>query len=401
MQRDTHNRAAGARRAPGMSWASPWVVSVAVAALLVSVAVAVGALRSPGDSPAASGSGTDPASSVPVTAVVAASAPASEGAGGALYGVTAGATDSTRAVTDTLVDVREHASLTVEVPDVVGMSLDSARVVLDAVRLSLMAQRAAGASTEPDGSLRISSQEPAAGTLVGPEASVAVTLEPKKASAKRSPEKRQGGGWVVCIDPGHQQRGDATPEPLGPGSKKTKPSVTSGTTGVKTTIPEYEIALQISMNLKALLESRGVKVVMTRTTNDVRLSNRERARIATKAGADLFVRIHGDGNPDETVAGISTLYPAKNRWTEKTHVPSKRAASQVQRSVVRSTGALDRGAKARGDLTGFNWSKVPAILVECGFLSNPVEDRLLASPHYQDKVATGIAEGVMAYLKER
>jgi len=52
------------------------------------------------------------------------------------------------------------------------------------------------------------------------------------------------------------------------------------------------------------------------------------------------------------------------------------------------------------DLSGFNWSTVPTVLVECGFLSNPVEDRLLASPHYQDKLATGIADGVMAYLEQ-
>ncbi len=67
--------------------------------------------------------------------------------------------------------------------------------------------------------------------------------------------------------------------------------------------------------------------------------------------------------------------------------------------MVAATSAVDLGTVARGDLSGFNHSKVPTILVETGFMSNPIEDRLLASPHYQDKVAEGIAEGVIAYLE--
>ena len=78
---------------------------------------------------------------------------------------------------------------------------------------------------------------------------------------------------------------------------------------------------------------------------------------------------------------------------------SKDAAQEVQRQVVAATSAVDLGTVARGDLSGFNHSKVPTILVETGFMSNPIEDRLLASPHYQDKLAEGIAEGVIAYLE--
>lgn len=168
---------------------------------------------------------------------------------------------------------------------------------------------------------------------------------------------------------------------------------------METRIPEYELTLQIAMNLKTRLEARGVKVVMTRTTNDVNLSNSERAAIANKANADLFMRIHCDGSPERSTAGLSTLYPAVNAWTKPISAPSKRAANVVQSSAVSSTGAVDRGIVGRADLSGFNYSKVPAVLIECGFVSNPVEDRLLASPHYQDKVADGIASGVMAFLE--
>ncbi len=203
----------------------------------------------------------------------------------------------------------------------------------------------------------------------------------------------------MVIDPGHQARSNSAPEPIGPGAKEVKPKVSGGATGVKTRIPEYEIVLQISMNLKKRLEAQGVKVVMTRSTNDVNLSNSERADIANRAKADLFVRVHGDGSPDSKTAGISTLYPGKNRWTKAITAQSKQAARMVQAAAIGATGAVDRGIVARQDLSGFNYAKVPSILVETGFLSNSVEDRLLSSPHYQDKVAQGMAAGIMEYLE--
>ncbi len=128
---------------------------------------------------------------------------------------------------------------------------------------------------------------------------VTVKTRAQKGSADgESPDK-----LVVCIDPGHQKRSNMSAEPIGPGSDEGKPKVTGGTTGVKTRLPEHEVTLQISMNLKERLEEAGVKVVMTRTTNDVDVSNSERAAIANKAKADLFVRIHADGSPDQKKSG--------------------------------------------------------------------------------------------------
>jgi N-acetylmuramoyl-L-alanine amidase len=152
------------------------------------------------------------------------------------------------------------------------------------------------------------------------------------------------------------------------------------------------------MNLKDRLEDAGLTVVMTRDSNDVNISNSERAIIANEVAADLFVRIHADGSPNPEVAGITTLYPGANTWTKGIAEESKRAADLVHAAVVGSTGAVSLGTVQRTDLTGFNWSEVPTVLVECGFMSNPVEDRLLASPHYQTKLATGMAVGILEYL---
>jgi len=71
----------------------------------------------------------------------------------------------------------------------------------------------------------------------------------------------------------------------------------------------------------------------------------------------------------------------------------------VQAAAVRATGAADLGLVARSDLTGFNWADVPAILVECGFLSNPAERARLESAAYEQRVAGGLANGVRAFLR--
>ena len=181
-------------------------------------------------------------------------------------------------------------------------------------------------------------QEPEAGVLADAATTVvlvvrssAPTATPSTTPKKREPKRP---AYVVVIDPGHQARSNSAPEPIGPGAKEVKPKVSGGATGVKTRIPEYEIVLQISMNLKKRLEAQGVKVVMTRSTNDVNLSNSERADIANRAKADLFVRVHGDGSPDSKTTGISTLYPAKNRWTKAITAPSKQAAKMVQAAAI-------------------------------------------------------------------
>jgi N-acetylmuramoyl-L-alanine amidase len=316
------------------------------------------------------------------------------------------AAEATQSLTATSSQAATSSAGMIEVPALVGLTLDEAQTVLSATGMALQVR--SEDPTTPDGVDNVVDQDPDAGQLVDSGATVVLYLRAatpalsKAATVKaaaRAAKKRPT--YVVCIDPGHQARSNSGPEPVGPGSKVVKPKVTGGATGIKTGIPEYEIVLQMSVNLKERLEAQGVKVVMTRTTNDVNLSNSQRAAIANKAKADLLIRVHADGSADSDVSGISTLYPAVNRWTRATAKPSKRAARIVQAAVVEATGAIDRGTVPRSDLSGFNYCTRPAILVETGFVSNPVEDRLLASPHYQDKVAKGIATGVMRYLEGR
>jgi N-acetylmuramoyl-L-alanine amidase len=137
---------------------------------------------------------------------------------------------------------------------------------------------------------------------------------------------------------------------------------------------------------------------MTRTGTTYRGGNIERARFCNVRHAALMIRIHADGATDSSLKGIKTLVPARRvGWTDDIYAASMGAARKVQAAVIRQTTARNLGLVQRSDLTGFNWANVPAILVECGFMTNAAERRLLQSPAYQLKVARGLTAGAEAF----
>jgi N-acetylmuramoyl-L-alanine amidase len=236
-------------------------------------------------------------------------------------------------------------------------------------------------------------------STTAPTTSTSLAPTTTSASSTTSTTAARPAGLVVVIDPGHQAKGDSSLEPVGPGSTEKKAKVTSGTAGAVTGTPESELVLAVSLKLRDSLAAHGIKVVMTRTTQDVNLSNIQRAQIANQAGADLFVRIHADGSDDSSIAGIHVLYPASIQgWTDDIATASKKAATLAQKELVAATGAKDRGIDARSDMTGFNWADVPVILPEIGFMTNVAEDRLLATPAYQDKIVAGLTKAILSFL---
>jgi N-acetylmuramoyl-L-alanine amidase len=199
---------------------------------------------------------------------------------------------------------------------------------------------------------------------------------------------------LICIDPGHgtiPAIGRQT-EPIGPGSSQLKIKDGGGTAG------EAPVALAIALKTRALLKGDGYRVAMTRTGRTYAGGNIERARFCNVRHAALMIRIHADGSTDRSLHGVKTLVPVLHRgWTDDIYASSVRAARKVQSAVVRQTRAVDLGLVQRSDLTGFNWANVPAVLVECGFMTNPAEARLLRSNAYQLKVARGLTAGAEAF----
>jgi len=206
---------------------------------------------------------------------------------------------------------------------------------------------------------------------------------------------------LICLDPGH-----GTPpaigrqgEPIGPGSGVLKIKDGGGASG------EAVVNLAIAYKTRALLLRRGYRVAMTRTGPVFHYGNGgniARAQFCNRHAASLMLRIHADGSTNTSLHGFQTLYPAWHKgWTDDIYARSLKAARLVQAAAVRATGAASLGLVKRTDLTGFNWADVPAILVECGFMSNPTERRLLQSSSYEWNVARGLTAGAAAFTPLR
>ena len=212
---------------------------------------------------------------------------------------------------------------------------------------------------------------------------------------------KKNGQYVICIDPGHQTKGDMSEEPVAPGSSEKKFKVSWGTQGVATKIPEYELTLSASKVLKKDLEKMGFKVIMTRETNDVNITNSERAIFANDNNADLVIRIHADGSDDSSTTGASLHIPSQDsQYTSKIYPESNECAKLIS-SEMKQDGFKVNSIYQRSDLTGFNWSKVPVVLVEMGFMSNPEEDQKMAETSYQEKMMKSVAEGAQSYFENK
>ncbi len=219
-------------------------------------------------------------------------------------------------------------------------------------------------------------------------------------TASGSSTSSSGGGKVIVIDPGHASTSSSKTEPNAPGSSVMKVMESGGATGAYTGTPEYEINMNVAKKLKPLLEAKGYKVIMTKTENSTMLGNVARAEIGNDANAALVIRIHCDSSDSSSANGASMLVPAKvNDRTTAIADISASYGRTILNTLTSQVGMKNNGVVTRSDLTGFNWSTVPVVLVEMGFLSNQNEDKLLSSDSYQNKLAAALANGIATAVK--
>ncbi|WP_049946042.1 N-acetylmuramoyl-L-alanine amidase family protein [Butyrivibrio sp. WCD2001] len=209
------------------------------------------------------------------------------------------------------------------------------------------------------------------------------------------------GGHIICIDPGHQNGAMTDKEPNGPGSSTMKMKVTGGTAGKTTGLAEYQLALTIGLMLKDELTRRGYTVIMTRESNDVRITNIERAQIANNAGAEAFVRIHANGSDDTSVNGAMTICQTpSNPYNANMYSQSRKLSDCVLDAYIAATGFKKQYVWETDTMTGINWATVPSTIIEMGYMSNPTDDTNMASPEYQQKMMLGIANGIDNYFAQ-
>jgi N-acetylmuramoyl-L-alanine amidase len=355
------------------------------------------------------------------------------------------ATTATRSETRTgpALTVRQAPSHTVETPDWLKQvtapkatsddtttgseAADSDEEDESAAPAERPTERAESPAAEPERHRPAVSTAPAASSTRGPpDAGATLAMAPPtqvrerlRAIKKRAPSDVTLAEQLglkfrrVVIDPGHGGHDTGT----------------IGADGTK----EKDVALAIAKRLRTVLTEQGLEVVLTRETDKfVRLE--ERARLANVARGDLFISVHCNSLPQRYIRGIETytlnlasdryairLAARENATSEKgmsdlqflladlatraNTEESVRLANQVQSGLVSSLRSKDGKIRDLGTKEALFYvllgTKMPAILVETGFLSNTEEEKRLASPGYQDDVARAIASGVQGFLGNR
>lgn len=189
--------------------------------------------------------------------------------------------------------------------------------------------------------------------------------QPQTAETRRSSDERR-----VTIDAGHG-------------------GIDPGTIGGHGTL-EKDVTLQMALRLRKLMQDSGMDVEMTRT-KDMQILLRPRVEVGDAFDSDVFISIHANHVGDPSIAGIETYY-----FTPR----SLPLARSVHRKLVAQLRRPDRGIR-RNNFVVVKYNKMPAVLVEVGYLSNPTEERLLNTAQYQQRAAEAILAGVQEYFRNR
>lgn len=208
------------------------------------------------------------------------------------------------------------------------------------------------------------------------------TLRPAEAEELPKTEKA-----VIVIDPGH-----GAPD--------------GGAVGTNTGVLEKDLNLSISKLLAEKLSEKGETVLLTREDDrglyteektSVRAKKQEdmrkRVSIANQNGVSCLISIHMNFFTDSRYSGPQIFYPADSE-------ESRQLAEEIRLSILQSIGPhCTREIKPTKDLFLLRKAEVPAVIVECGFLSSPEEEALLVDSAYQERMAAAISEGIINYGK--
>ncbi|MEJ8554543.1 N-acetylmuramoyl-L-alanine amidase [Tepidibacter sp. Z1-5] len=191
-------------------------------------------------------------------------------------------------------------------------------------------------------------------------------------------ETQHNGKYLIAIDAGHGGKDPGAVSPI----DKTK---------------EKDLTLQISTLLNEKLIQNGYDTIMTRT-GDTYPELKERTDIANNKDADLFISIHINAIDKTDIHGIQTLYYPNNGEFANGR-DNEALAKIIHAELIKQTGASDRKIVKRPNLVVIKYTEMPSVLIECGFLTNSNELKLMESKEYQDKLVEGIYKGLQKYFE--
>lgn len=303
----------------------------------------------------------------------------------------------------------------VEAP--VGLELDPVEAELTALVGETMQLRATPLSSGA-GSVRYSSSDPSV-AIVDAATGLVTPLAKGDAVIRAVTYNGIGGacnlhvklpleGLKVGIDPGHQAKGDLRKEKMSPDKRKGSKYRCSYSSAGVAHVSEHKINLQVGLKLRDALERLGAEVYMTRETANVNISNKERALMMNRLGVDLVLRIHCNSWTNGSIQGFSAFRRKTCAYKDSEVDPKqgsaktllaneKRLGQCVVRHFLKETGAKNRGFGTDDGYTMNNWSKVPCLLVELGFMTHPKEGRKLVKADYQEKMVRGLVNGICEY----
>ena len=162
---------------------------------------------------------------------------------------------------------------------------------------------------------------------------------------------------------------------------------------------ETDINLAVALKVRDILKKNGVRVVMTRTKEtDVTLKSRP--ELANKEETALFLSIHTNSVAENEVANGIETWGSLEKTTSVGGVTDKSFAQNVQKAIIKSTSAHDRGIKDSVELAVLKYSAMPSVLVEVGFISNQEERDRMFDETYRNKLAQGIAQGILETFED-
>lgn len=160
---------------------------------------------------------------------------------------------------------------------------------------------------------------------------------------------------------------------------------------------EKDINLVIARKLKEKLDLNGYKVILTRDSDEY-VDNMLRAKVANKKRARVFISIHANAmENNNSTNGVQVLY-YPNRESTIGDLNNNDFARIIMDSLLNGTSAVDKGIVEREELIVLNQTKMPAVIVETGFLSNQKEEKLLLTDEYQNKIVDSIVKGLEIYF---